>query len=102
MMVNSDSKVWPLAGFRTAQQVADEKRVPGVFGDHAHRQAMVKVRAAEQVLNEQFLAAIWDWKSSQIAVNCSGVIEAFVSHQTVSSVVSSRTVNLSFADRPVC
>ncbi len=38
------------------QQVADEQRVPGIFGDDAGRQGVGLVGAADQVLDEEFLA----------------------------------------------
>jgi hypothetical protein len=49
-------EVLVLAGFRNPQQVADEERVPGEFGDHGHRQAVGQVSAAEQFLCEHVLS----------------------------------------------
>src|SRR3989304_2290311 len=42
------------AGRWPAQQVADEQRMPGQFGDHAHRDAVGRIGAAVQILDEQF------------------------------------------------
>ena len=41
---------------RADQQLVHEQRVPGIFGDDAHRQAMGEVGAAEQILGEQLAA----------------------------------------------
>jgi len=42
---------------RADQQIADEKRVPGIFSDDPRRQGVGRIGTANQVLNEQFLAA---------------------------------------------
>ena len=47
-------------GFRfvrgwNAQEMADKQRVPGVFGDNGHRHAVVKIRAAKEVLRIHLL-----------------------------------------------
>ena len=44
---NQRFTLWP------DQQIANEMRVPGIFGHHADRQRIVFIRAAHQVLNEQ-------------------------------------------------
>jgi hypothetical protein len=51
MMVNSGSK--PYFGGGADQELVYEKRVPGIFGDHPHADAMGKVGATEQVFGEQ-------------------------------------------------
>ncbi len=37
---------------RTAQEVADEKAVPGKLGHHAHIEPVLRIRAAEKILHE--------------------------------------------------
>ena len=46
-----------LRAIGTDQELADEQRVPGVFGEHANLDAVFRIGAAEQVLREQLLAA---------------------------------------------
>ena len=40
----------------TDQELMHEQRVPGIFGDHPHADAVGEVGAAEQILGEQFAA----------------------------------------------
>ena len=49
-------EVLKLVHHRLDEQVLDEQRMPGIFGDHAGRQAVILVGAAEQVLDEQLHA----------------------------------------------
>lgn len=43
------------SGFRHDQQVTDEQRLPGEFGDDAAFQAMGRISAGVEVLDEQRL-----------------------------------------------
>src|SRR3546814_5279596 len=53
--------------------------------------------------NSVSLVASWARKSSFSVAKCSGVIGLLdLPHQMVLSVSASQTVNLSFAERPVC
>jgi hypothetical protein len=54
MMVIFGTKV-QLRPVGADQQVADEQRVPGKFGNNAHRQRVGRVSAAAQVLHEKVL-----------------------------------------------
>ena len=55
-MVNSGSKFLSAAGIGTNQKLMDEQRVPGIFGDDAHADAVGGIGAAEQILGEKFVA----------------------------------------------
>ena len=46
-------EAWKIRGSRPDQQVADEQRVPGIFGDDAGLQAVCRVGAADEILHEQ-------------------------------------------------
>ena len=55
-----DCHVWRktgnFIGLRTAQQVTDEKGMPGIFKKHACTDAVLRVCATEQVLGKQIAA----------------------------------------------
>ncbi len=55
-MVRSGTKVGEVLRRRADQQVADEQRVPGVFGEDARLDAEGRVGAAVEILGEQRLA----------------------------------------------
>ena len=50
-------EILELGGDRTDQQLADEQRVPGQFGEDAGLDAVFRIGAAIEVLGEQLLAA---------------------------------------------
>ena len=69
------------------QQVADEQRVPGKFGDDPGRQAVSCVGAADQILHEQVLRRGMRAEIGLSSVSkCAGDIALLLSHQTVRSV----------------
>ena len=49
-------KAFQLFGGGADQQLMHEQRVPGIFGDHPHPDAVGEVGAAEQILGEQLAA----------------------------------------------
>ena len=53
MIVSFGTKPASASRVRADQQVADEQRVPGIFGDDARRQRVCRVGAADQILHEQ-------------------------------------------------
>ena len=91
-----------LRALRTDQQLADEQRVPGEFGEDARLDAIFRIGAAIEVLREQRLALRM---REEVLVAGSrtapGSCLRLPSHQTVFSVSASTTVCLSFGERPV-
>ena len=56
-IVRSGANAREILARRADQQIADEQRVPGVFGEHARLDAQRRVGAAIEILREQRLAA---------------------------------------------
>jgi hypothetical protein len=50
------NKIPELGGLRTNQQIADEERVPGVFGENPGLEPMARISAAIKILRKQLLA----------------------------------------------
>ena len=91
-----------LVRLRPDQQVADEQRMPGIFGDDARAQAVIAVGAADQILDEQ-VARRQHARGNRRAArrNAPATSARLLSHQTLDAVNASRTMYLSFGERPV-
>ena len=83
------------------QQLADEQRMPGVFGEDAGLDPVFRIGAAVEILREQLLAFGVRLKIGQQIVEISFDILRLPSHHTEFSVSASTTVCLSLGERPV-
>ena len=89
---------------RANQQRANRQAVPGELGDDADIDAVRGLRAAEQILHEQrvLLAQRREEIRLQRGERLRSSSSVGLAPPPVDSVSASRTMNLSFADRPVC
>ena len=91
-----------LGALGTDQQLADEQRMPGQFGEDAGLDLVFRIGAAVEILREQFLAFARAPGSRPAARRSSQlVILRLPSHHTEFSVSASTTVCLSLGERPV-
>ena len=88
---------------RVDEQAAREERVPGAARDHAQRHAVRGVGAGEGVDDVELARLeVGAHSLAQPRRSCSSVERLVdVPHQTRSSVLGSRTTNLSLGERPV-
>ena len=104
MIVNSGSKPASSSRLRADQQGADEEIVPGELVDHANAHSVLGLRAAEQVGDVELVLV--GQRQQEIVLQRGrmppGPSTCCLSHQISFSVWSSRTMNLSLAQRPVC
>ena len=85
------------------QQVADEQRMPGKFGDDARRQGVGRGRRRRSGPARTGPCRRHAPGNRRAARRTgAGDIALLLSHQTCGSVLSSRTTNLSLGERPVC
>ena len=102
MIVISGTKPASCLGVGPDQQVADEQRMPGEFGDDARRQLLAFVGAADEVLNEQILVRRMGAEVGQQGLEMRRSHRRVVVPPHMRRVAASRTMNLSLGERPVC
>ena len=91
-----------LAAVGADQQVADEQRVPGELGEDPRPDPVGSDRRRRRGPGRTApCLPRGPGNPAAGSSNCSGVIDPLLSHQTASSVVASRTTNLSLGERPV-
>ena len=84
------------------QEVADEQRVPGRFGEDAHRASGAPDRRRRAGAGHAAACPPWPRACRRAAAQNARAPSAWLlSHQTSSAVSASRTMNLSLTERPV-
>ncbi len=104
MIVSFGTKLVERLARRADQQVADEQRMPGEFGDDAGRQGVARASAPPiRSWTKRSLPAAW------ASMSCVQRVEMRRRHRLVvvppdrgRRCCASRTTNLSFGERPVC